>query len=191
MFICTRVLAKYWLLHDLEYCQTFYNEILHLQYFLIIGYPMGKKIVNLYPEATTQAISSVCRFISLEFSFRKKMICCKYTLFAAVLLVKVYDVQPGLNLACYGQQLCCSGELGKCFFDIASENWNIKTMLETDISLSTKTFDSYGFCLVIAILKLSLKHQSSWPNHLLILLNLIEFLSFRRKSQHLQAKFFW
>ena len=32
-----RVLAKYCLLHDLQYCNTFLSEILHLQYFFIIA----------------------------------------------------------------------------------------------------------------------------------------------------------
>ena len=33
----SRVLAKYCLLHDLQYCNTFLSEILHLQYFFIIA----------------------------------------------------------------------------------------------------------------------------------------------------------
>ena len=37
MHVSDRVLAKYCLLHDLQYCNTFLSEILHLQYFFIIA----------------------------------------------------------------------------------------------------------------------------------------------------------
>ena len=36
--VWSRVLAKYCLLHDLQYCNTFSSEILHVQYFFIIAH---------------------------------------------------------------------------------------------------------------------------------------------------------